>query len=243
VEVESGPLEQFVIRPIFAIHIGGIDASFTNSALFMMTAVVLVTALVVLSTRGARLVPTRWQSVSEIAYEFVAKMIQDNVGTEGQRYFPFVFTLFAFVLCGNLLGLIPYAFTFTSHIIVTLALAAVIFIGVTVIGIVRHGVGFLRLFAPHGVPLVLLPLLVPIELLSYFIRPFTLSFRLFINMMVGHMLLAIVAGFAVTLGVFAIFPVAVDAALILLELLVAGLQAYVFTILTCIYLNDAINLH
>lgn len=242
-EAESGPLEQFAIRPLIKIHIGGIDASFTNSALFMTVAVVLVTALIVLSTRRAQLVPSRFQSVSEIAYEFVARMIQDNVGDEGQRYFPFIFTLFAFVLFGNLLGLLPYGFTFTSHIIVTFALAAVIFIAVTLIGIVRHGFGFLRLFAPHGVPLVLLPMLVPIELLSYFIRPFTLSFRLFMNMLVGHMLLAIVAGFAVTLGIFAIFPVAIDTALVLLELLVAGLQAYVFTILTCTYLNDAINLH
>jgi F-type H+-transporting ATPase subunit a len=243
VAVESGPLAQFAIKPLIPIHIGGLNASYTNSALFMTLTVVLVTALILLSTRSASLVPSRWQSVSEMAYEFIANMVRDNAGHEGMEYFPFIFTLFTFVLVGNLLGLIPYAFTFTSHIIVTFALAAVIFLGVTLIGILRHGIGFLKLFAPHGVPIWLLPLLVPIELLSYCIRPFTLSFRLFINMMVGHMLLAIVAGFAVTFGIFAIFPVAVDAALILLELLVACLQAFVFTILTCIYLHDALHLH
>jgi F-type H+-transporting ATPase subunit a len=243
VAAEPGPLEQFAIKPLIPIHIGGINASYTNSALFMTLAVVLITALLVLSTRRRSLVPSRWQSISELAYEFIANMVRENAGTEGMQFFPFVFTLFTFVLCGNLLGLIPYAFTFTSHIIVTFALAAVIFIGVTIVGIAKHGIGFVKLFAPHGVPVWLLPLLVPIELLSYCIRPFTLSFRLFINMMVGHMLLAIVAGFAVALGIFAIFPVAVDMALVMLELLVACLQAFVFAILTCIYLNDALHLH
>jgi F-type H+-transporting ATPase subunit a len=237
------PLHQFEIERLIPIHIGGVDASYTNSALFMTVAVVVVTALILLSTRGARLVPGRWQSVTELAYEFIGKMIDDNVGHEGQRYFPFIFTLFVFILAGNLLGMIPYSFTFTSHIIVTFALALVVFVGVTLIGIARHGLHFLTLFVPHGVPKVLLLLLVPIEVLSYFIRPFTLSIRLFANMMAGHTMLVIFASFVVALGIFGFFPVLVDVLLIFLELLVAVLQAYVFTILTCLYLRDAIHLH
>jgi F-type H+-transporting ATPase subunit a len=170
-------------------------------------------------------------------------MIEENVGTEGMRYFPFIFTLFMFVLAGNLLGMVPYTFTYTSHIIVTFAMAAVIFIGVTAIGLARHGFRFFKLFAPEGVPWPLLLLLVPIELISYFIRPFTLSIRLFANMLAGHAILAVFAGFVAALGIFGIAPLAMDAGFILLEFLVAGLQAYIFTILTCLYLNDAIHLH
>lgn len=237
------PLEQFQIEPLIPIKIGGIDASYTNSALLMTLAVVLITSLVFFSTRRAALVPNRWQSVTELVYEFIGKMIDENVGHEGQAYFPFIFTLFTFILFGNVLGLIPYSFTFTSHIIVTFAMAAVVFIGVTLIGIARHGWHFLSLFVPHGVPKVLLLLLVPIELLSYFIRPFTLSIRLFANMMAGHTMLFIFASFMAGLGLFGFFPVLVDVALYFLELLVAVLQAYVFTILTCLYLRDAIHLH
>lgn len=241
--IELHPLQQFTIDRIIPLHIGGIDASYTNSALLMTIAVVLVTALLVLGTRGAALVPSRWQSIAEMSYEFIAGMIEQNVGKEGMAYFPFVFTLFMFVLFGNLLGLIPYSFTFTSHIIVTFALAATVFIGVTIIGIIRHGWHFLSLFVPHGVPKVLLLLLVPIELLSYFIRPFTLSIRLFANMLAGHTMLAIFGGFVAALGLLGIVPLGVDVLLIFLELLVAVLQAYVFTILTCLYLADAIHLH
>jgi F-type H+-transporting ATPase subunit a len=243
VALEIKPLEQFTIERIIPIHFGSLDASYTNSALLMTVAVVLITAFVLLSTRHAALVPGRWQSMAEMAYEFIASMIDDNVGEEGRQYFPFVFTLFMFILFGNVLGLIPYSFTFTSHIIVTFALAAVVFIGVTVIGIVRHGFHFLSLFVPHGVPKVLLLLLVPIELLSYFIRPFTLSIRLFANMMAGHTMLAIFAGFVAAMGLVGILPLGVDVLLIFLEILVAVLQAYVFTILTCLYLADAIHLH
>jgi F-type H+-transporting ATPase subunit a len=243
VAIELHPLQQFTIDRIIPLHIGGIDASYTNSALLMTIAVVLVTALLVLGTRGAALVPSRWQSIAEMSYEFIAGMIEQNVGKEGMAYFPFVFTLFMFVLFGNLLGLIPYSFTFTSHIIVTFALAATVFIGVTIIGIIRHGWHFLSLFVPHGVPKVLLLLLVPIELLSYFIRPFTLSIRLFANMLAGHTMLAIFGGFVAALGLLGIVPLGVDVLLIFLELLVAVLQAYVFTILTCLYLADAIHLH
>jgi F-type H+-transporting ATPase subunit a len=250
VAIELHPLDQFKIEPIIPIHIGGVDASFTNSALFMVIAIVLASAIVIWGSRGRALVPTRWQSMAEISYEFIAGMIDDNVGHEGREYFPFIFTLFMFILLGNLLGLIPYGFTFTSHIIVTFAMAAVVFIGVTIIGIARHGFHFLSFFVPHGVPAVLLLLLVPIEVLSYLIRPFTLSIRLFANMMAGHTMLAIFAGFVAPLllaagaiKAFAVVPLGVDILLIFLELLVAALQAYVFTILTCLYLRDAIHLH
>ena len=248
--IELHPLDQFKIEPIIPIHIGGIDASFTNSALFMVITIALASVVVIWGSRGRALVPSRWQSLAEISYEFVAGMIDDNVGHEGRDYFPFIFTLFMFIFFGNLLGLIPYGYTFTSQIIVTFAMAAVVFIGVTIIGIAKHGWHFLSFFVPHGVPVVLLLLLVPIELLSYVIRPFTLSIRLFANMMAGHTMLAIFAGFVAPLllaagaiKAFAVVPLGVDILLIFLELLVAALQAYVFTILTCLYLRDAIHLH
>jgi F-type H+-transporting ATPase subunit a len=243
VALELHPLEQFKIEPLIPLHIGGLDVSYTNSALFMTIAVVLITALLVLGTKRGALVPGRWQSVAEVSYEFVADMVETNAGHGSEPYFPFVFTLFMFVLFANFLGLIPYSFTVTSHIIVTFALAAAVFIGVTIIGIVKHGAHFLRLFVPEGMPIVLLFLLVPIELLSYFIRPFTLAIRLFANMLAGHTMLAIFGGFAASVGFLAIFPVALDVAILALEVLVAALQAYVFAILTCLYLRDALHLH
>ncbi|HKX09717.1 MAG TPA: F0F1 ATP synthase subunit A [Stellaceae bacterium] len=240
---ETSPLHQFNIDHIAEIHLGQLDLSYTNSSLLMTIAAVLITTLMVAATRNAALVPGRLQSLVEMLYDFIAKMVDDNVGDEGKQYFPFLFTLFMFVLFGNLLGMIPYSFTFTSHIVVTFALAATVFIGVTLIGIARHGFHFLSLFVPHGVPKVLLLLLVPIELLSYCIRPFTLSIRLFANMVAGHTMLVIFAGFVGSLGVFFFAPIVMDAALVLLEFLVAVLQAYVFTILSCLYLRDAIHLH
>jgi F-type H+-transporting ATPase subunit a len=236
-------MHQFLIERLVPLRVGNYDLSYTNSALFMTIAVVAITGLLVLSTSGSRLVPTRWQSVAELLYEFIATMVRDNVGTEGMRYFPFIFSLFMFVLFGNLLGMIPYGFTFTSHIIVTFAMAFFIFVGVTLIGLARHGLHFFTFFAPKGVPLPLLVLLVPIEIISYMIRPLTLSVRLFANMMVGHTMLVIFAGFVVSMGLFGILPLFFNVFLISLELLVALLQAFVFTILTCIYLNDAIHLH
>ena len=241
--IELHPLEQFAIWRIVPIHIGGLDLSYTNAALMMTIAVVVVTALTVLATRGAALVPSRWQSVAEMLYEFVADMVDTNIGQGGRQFFPFIFTLFAFILFANLLGMIPYSYTTMSQIIVTFALAAVVFTLVTAIGIIRHGFHFLSLFVPRGVPKVLLLLLVPIELLSYFIRPFTLSIRLFANMLAGHTMLAIFGGFAASLGVFALFPTAINILLVGLEFLVAVLQAYVFAILTCLYLGEAIQLH
>jgi F-type H+-transporting ATPase subunit a len=243
VAIELRPLEQFTIERIIPIHIGGLDISYTNAALMMTIAIVLVTALTVVATRKAALVPGRWQSVAEMLYEFVADMVDTNIGHGGRQFFPFIFTLFTFILFANLLGMIPYSYTTTSQIIVTFALAAVVFIFVTIIGIVRHGFHFLTLFVPSGVPKVLLLLLVPIELLSYCIRPFTLSIRLFANMLAGHTMLAIFGGFAASVGFLAFFPTAIDVLLVGLEFLVAVLQAYVFAILTCLYLGEALHLH
>jgi F-type H+-transporting ATPase subunit a len=243
VAIELQPLEQFTIERIVPLHIGKLDVSYTNSALMMTIAVVLISLLVFLSTRRAALVPGRWQSVTEMLYEFVADMVDTNAGHGAEPFFPFVFTLFTFILFANLLGLIPYSFTVTSHIIVTFALAIVVFIGVTIIGIVKHGFHFLRLFVPEGVPVALLLLLVPIEVLSYCIRPFTLSIRLFANMLAGHTMLAIFGGFAASIWLVAIVPLGINIALVGLELLVAVLQAYVFAILTCLYLRDALHVH
>jgi F-type H+-transporting ATPase subunit a len=239
----ESPLHQFTIERLVPIHVGGLDLSYTNSALFMTIAVAAIAAFLLLSTSGARLVPTRWQSAAELSYEFIANMIRDNVGSAGRPYFPFVFSLFMFVLFGNVIGMIPYSFTYTSHIIVTFAMALFIFVGVTLIGLARHGLHFFSFFAPKGMPLALQLILIPIEVLSYVIRPMTLSVRLFANMMAGHTMLLIFSGFVVALGILGVFPLALNIFFILLELLVAVLQAYVFTILTCIYLNDAIHLH
>ncbi len=240
----ESPLEQFAIKRLVEFHLGGLDVSITNSALFMLVAIVLITAFMTLGMRQHALVPGRWQSMVELSYEFVARMVRENVGNEGMRYFPFVFTLFMFILFCNLIGLIPFTFTVTSHIIVTFVMAAVVFVGVTIIGIVRHGRHFLSLFVPAGVPFFLLPLIVIIEVLSYLTRPISLSVRLFANMMAGHTMLKVFAGFVVGLGILlGWLPLAFIVALTALELVIAILQAYVFAILTCIYLNDAINLH
>ena len=240
----ESPLEQFAIKRLVEFHLGGLDVSITNSAVFMLAAITLVTAFMTLGMRRHAMVPGRWQSMVELSYEFIAKMVRDNVGNEGMRYFPFVFTLFMFILFCNLIGMVPFTFTVTSHIIVTFVMAAVVFLGVTVIGFIRHGTHFLKLFVPSGVPIFLLPLLVVIELLSYLTRPISLSVRLFANMMAGHTMLKVFGGFVVALGVLAGWaPLAFVVALTGLEIGIAILQAYVFAILTCIYLTDAINLH
>ena len=241
---KSNPLEQFQIERLFELRIGGVDASFTNSALFMLIAIVAITAFLLLATRQRSLVPTRLQSMAELSYEFVANMIRDNVGTAGMQYFPFIFSLFMFILFCNLIGMIPFTFTVTSHIIVTFAMALVVFVGVTIIGFARHGLGYLKLFVPAGVPMALLPLLVVIEVLSYLIRPISLSVRLFANMTAGHTMLKVFGGFVVMLGILGGWaPLAFVVALTGLEFGIAVLQAYVFTILTCIYLNDAVHMH
>ncbi len=238
------PMHQFEIKRLIDLDVFGFDASFTNSALFMVIAAGVITVFTVFAMRRGELVPGRLQSMAEMSYEFVANMVRDNVGTEGMRYFPFIFTLFMFVLALNVLGLVPYSFTVTSHIIVTFALAAFIFIGVTLIGFWKHGIGFLKFFVPSGVPFILLPLLVVIEVISYLTRPISLSVRLFANMMAGHTMLKVFGAFVVALGLLGGWAaLAFMVAFTGLELLVAFLQAYVFAILTCIYLNDALHMH
>jgi F-type H+-transporting ATPase subunit a len=210
----------------------------------MVLTVAAISLFLTLGMRRRSLVPGRWQSLAEISYEFIAGMIRDNVGSEGSKYFPFVFSLFMFILFANLIGLIPYAFTFTSHIAVTFAMALVVFLGVTVIAIARHGLHFFSFFLPTGVPMVMAPVLVPIEVLSYLSRPISLSIRLFANMMAGHTMMKVFAGFIIPLGILGGWaPLTVVVALTAFEFLVAFLQAYVFTVLTCLYLNDAIHLH
>lgn len=238
----AGPLHQFEIAPIVPLEIGGVDVSFTNSALWMVIAVIVSTVLLTVGMRGRAMVPGRLQSVAELSYEFIANMIRDNAGSEGRPYFPFLFTLFFFIVFCNVLGMVPFSFTATSHIIVTFALAIVVFIGVTLIGVAKHGFGFLKLFVPSGVPLPLLFILVPIEIISYFVRPISLSLRLFANMMAGHTMLKVFGGFVFSLGLAAGWaPLLFIVALTGLEIGIALLQAYVFTILSCLYLHDALH--
>ncbi len=239
----QSPLAQFEIKTLVPVDLGSIDASFTNSSAFMVLAVVLATVFLVGGMRKGDMVPGRWQSMAELSYVFIANLIRDTVGSEGAKYFPFIFSLFMFILFGNLLGMMPYSFTFTSHIAVTFAMALVVFIGVTVIAIAKHGMHFFSFFMPPGVPIAMAPLLVPIEVISYLSRPISLSVRLFANMTAGHTLLKVFAGFVASLGAFGVLPLAFVTALTGLEFVIAFLQAYVFTILTCLYLNDALHLH
>ncbi len=237
-------MAQFEIKRLIPMEIGGLDVSLTNSGAFMLVSATLVITFLMFSMRRGAMVPGRWQSMAEMSYEFIANMLQQNVGSAGRQYFPFIFTLFMFILACNLVGLAPYSFTVTSHIAVTFALAITVFIGVTIVGFVKNGVGFLKFFVPSGVPAVMLVLLVPIEVLSYFIRPMSLSVRLFANMLAGHTLLKVFGGFVISLGLlFGWVPFVFIIAFTGLELLIAFLQAYVFTILACLYLNDALNMH
>ncbi|MDR2107503.1 MAG: F0F1 ATP synthase subunit A [Holosporaceae bacterium] len=237
------PLHQFTITPLTGINIGGVDLSFTNSSLAVSATFLLIWAVFTLCLRRGRLIPERPQAAAEMLYGLVADLIDANVGRSGLRYFPFVFTVFCFVLFGNLTGLIPYMFTFTSHIIATFTVAAAVFLFITALGIVLHGFAFFGIFAPSGVPKLLLPLLIPVELISYLTRPISLSVRLFANMMAGHTMMKVFAGFAAMTGSFCAVPIAVNIILTGFEVVVAVLQAYIFTILTCVYLNDAIHLH
>ncbi|MFQ5625608.1 MAG: F0F1 ATP synthase subunit A, partial [Methyloligellaceae bacterium] len=219
-------MHQFEIKRFIDLDLFGLDVSFTNSSLFMVIAITLITFLTIWGMRGRALVPTRMQSIAEIAYEFVANMVRDNVGSAGQKYFPFVFTLFMFVLFSNMLGMMPYSFTVTSHIIVTFALAATVFIGVTIIGFIKHGLGFLKFFVPSGVPVALLPLLVVIEVISYLTRPISLSVRLFANMMAGHTMLKVFGAFVTSLDIWLGWaPLVFLVALTGLEIGIAILQA------------------
>lgn len=240
----SNPLTQFTILPLVPLPtVAGVDLSITNSAVMMILTVVVAFATLYYFVNPARLLPSVGQACAEMYYKFIRNLVQDTAGIEALRYLPFVFALFTFVLLGNLFGMLPYSFTFTSHIIVTLALALLVFITVTIIGLVRHGLHFFHLFFPEGAPLILAPVLVPVEIFSYFVRPMSLSVRLFANMLVGHILLKVVLGFVVTLGVFGVLPFVFTILLIGFEVFVALIQAYIFALLTCIYLKDAIHLH
>ncbi len=242
----ASPIEQFQIKKIVPLKVFGVDASFTNSALFMLIAVALSCWFLMYAMKNRSLVPGRMQSAAESLYEFVAGTVRDNVGPEGMRFFPLVFSLFIFVLIANLLGMVPGSFTVTSHIVVTAALALLVIGIVIVYGFYQHGLGFLKLFVPD-VPPVLLPLMIPIEVISFLSRPLSLSVRLFANMLAGHIALKIFAGFVASLlaagawGLIAPLPLLLTVALTALEFLVAALQAYVFSVLTCVYLNDAVH--
>ncbi len=244
----AGPIEQFALTDIVKLgKIGGIDLAITNSAVYMMLTVVLSTAFLLVGARGA-LVPGRWQAAVELLYEAVAKALRESAGEHGARFFPLVFSLFMFVLVANLIGLVPYAFTVTSHLSVTFALAAIVFVTVTLYGLMRNGLGFFRLFLPPGVPLLLAPLIVPIEVISYLSRPISHSVRLFAVMLAGHITLKVFASFVVGLASIgavgiaaAVLPLAMTVIITALELLMAVIQAYVFTVLTCTYINDAIH--
>jgi len=247
------PLEQFQILPLIPVRIGHLDISFTNGNLIILIALgsFMLLMNMLLSSKGSfYMSPSRWQIVIETFYETIANMLYDNLGTRGQQYFPFVFIIFMFVLLSNLIGLVPYSFTITSHLIVTFALAFMIFVGVNIICAKEHGLHMISLFLPPGTSLGLALLLVPIEFVSYMFKPISLGVRLFANMMAGHTLLKVIVGFAYSMmsagGLLLIahaLPIFVLILLVGLELGVAMIQAYVFTILTCIYLNDAVNLH
>ena len=244
------PVAQFEIKSIFDLSIGGQDVSFSNSSLFMLLAVVVSSVFLVSAMRKRELIPGRMQGLAEMMYEFVADMVRSNVGNEGRPYFPFIFTLFVFLLFGNLLGLIPYSYTFTSQIVVTFVMAAFVFLALTVLALFKHGLHFFSFFVPAGAPKALIPFLIIIEVISYFVRPVSLSVRLFANMLAGHTMLKVFAGLAVMISSVggaamagSVFPFVALIGLTGLEVLVAVLQAYVFTILTCMYLNDALHLH
>ncbi len=241
----ANPMSQFDVYRIGPeIKVGAFDISFTNASLFMILSTVSILLIFNLGSKKNSILPNKIQLLSELSYTFVSKMISDTAGSKAKPYFAFIFSLFMFVLFCNMFGMIPYTFTVTSHIIVTFVLASFIFIGVTVIGFIKHGFGYLKLFVPSGVPAILLPLIVVIEIISYLSRPISLSVRLFANMMAGHTMMKVFGGFVISLGIVGGWlPLSFSVALTGLEILVAFLQAYVFAILTCIYLNDALNLH
>jgi F-type H+-transporting ATPase subunit a len=245
----ADPIHQFEIQKIFTLgHIGNQEIAFTNSSAYMFGAVAVISILMLGGSAGRHLVPTRFQSMAELSYEFVANTLKSSIGEEGMRFFPLVFSLFMFILTANMIGIIPYTFTTTSHLIVTVALALLVFLTVFIYGLYKNGLKFFKLFVPHGIPLYILPLIMVIEVISFLSRPVSHSVRLFANMLAGHITLKVFAGFVTSLSALgavgaagALLPLAMTTALTGLELLVAFLQAYVFTILTCIYLNDALH--
>jgi len=243
----ADPIEQFEIKEVYPVNVAGYDLAFTNSSLYMVLGVILVIALFGYSATRTSLVPSRIQSIGELGYEFVANMVRSTTGEEGLKFFPFVFTLFTFILVANLIGMIPYAFTTTSHLAVTGAMALLVIAIVIGYGLMKNGLGFFKIFLPSGVPLLIAPLLIVIEVISFLARPITLGMRLFANMLAGHIMLKLLAAFAVSLagaGAFAALspaPFVLAIAITALEFLVSFIQAYVFALLTCVYLNDALH--
>jgi F-type H+-transporting ATPase subunit a len=245
----ADPIHQFEIHKIFTLgHIGNQEIAFTNSSAYMFGAVAVVSILMLGGSAGRHLIPTRFQSMAELSYEFVANTLKSSIGDEGMRFFPLVFSLFMFILTANMIGIIPYTFTVTSHLIVTVSLALLVFLTVFIYGLYKNGFKFFKLFVPHGIPIYILPLIMVIEVISFLSRPVSHSVRLFANMLAGHITLKVFAGFVTSLSALgavgaagAILPLVMTTALTGLEVLVAFLQAYVFTILTCIYLNDALH--
>ena len=243
--MKTNPMHQFEVYRIGPeINFKGVDISFTNASLFMVISAILILITLFLGTKKRSFIPTKSQLLSEMSYTFVAKMLNDIAGSNAKPFFPFIFSLFMFVLFCNMIGMLPYSFTVTSHIIVTFFFAGTVFVGVTIIGFMKHGIKYLKLFVPSGVPILLLPFIIIIEIISYLSRPVSLSVRLFANMMAGHTMLKVFGGFVLSLGFLGGWlPLSFSVALTGLEILIAFLQAYVFAILTCIYLNDALNLH
>ncbi len=238
------PLEQFEIKKLLEINILGVDISLTNSSCFMIAASILVLLYFSLAFRKQQIIPSRFQLSAEMAYNLITSMIDQSMGTKGRKFLPLIFTLFMFILLCNLFGMLPYGFTVTSHISITFALAIMIFLLVTIMGFWNHGLHFLSLFLPKGTPWWLAPLMVIIELFAYLARPVSLSLRLAANMVAGHVLLKVIAGFVVSFSIFLkLLPLPLIVALVGFEIFVAILQAYIFAILSCVYLNDAINLH
>jgi F-type H+-transporting ATPase subunit a len=246
----ADPIHQFQITKLFTLgHIGGQEIAFTNSSAYMFGAVAIISLLMIGGSAGRQLVPGRIQSMAELSYEFVASTIRSTAGAEGMKFFPLIFSLFMFICVSNLIGIIPYTFTISTHLIVTAMLALVVFFTVLIYGFYKNGLKFFKIFVPSGIPIYILPLVMFIEILTFFLRPVSHSVRLFANMLAGHIALKVFAGFVAMLGVSlgaigwvgGVLPLGLTVALTALELLVAFLQAYVFAILTCIYLNDAIH--
>jgi len=242
---EIKPLEQFELKRLVEYEaFGGVDISFTNSSLFMVISVLAAAVFLLGGMRKNALVPGRWQSMAELSYEFIASMLKDTVGSGGRQYFPFIFTTFMYILMCNMTGMLPYSFTVTSHIMVTFGIAIFIFVAITIIGFAKHGLGYFGMFLPSGTPWFMIPLLIPIEVVSYLSRPISLSIRLAANMMAGHAILKVLGGFVVMMGAATGWlPIPFIVLLTGFEFLVAFLQAYIFTILVCVYLNDAIHMH
>ena len=238
---KHSPLDQFTIQRIFEMKIGNIDISLTNSSVMMIAVLVILNIFLIYATKRKSVVPGRLQSIAEMSYEMIYNTTQSNLGNNGKRLFPLVYSLFMFILLCNMLGLIPYSFTVTSHIIVTFALAFGVFLLATIMGFVINGHKYLRLFLPNGVPVFLIPILVPIEIVSYISRPISLAVRLAANMMAGHTIIKVFAMFVVTLGIWGIAPLLFIVVLYVLETLIAFLQAYVFAVLTCLYINDSFH--